>query len=1237
MMGGGRSSIESVSELQLAGVSRASEVYLCGTSDDGGTKGRTPRFKRLKKRLSGCSNSQRQEEPANEIEEAVKTAPICTLDPPTNPTNLNEDEENRSPGRNLFRVSPRRQVSFKLSRSPLASRRKQLEQTQSLDFPSRESHDSLPHESQPVMTWFKQADPPVNKSSGMGANGSTHNGRLKSRSQSSSALYCIKSGNANNNFQGGGRDPHHPAVYTNGGMLSNSIPADLWDLPPTTKSYSPITRKHSRPHLEHQKSAEFPSQDVTAKNQRNQKHRAFPFVDAFIHRSSGKRDAKKGKGRSGGSEREKFYAVSCPDVAQEANSSIGASTFCHSHGNANNPDGGYSYERSATAYEYDEGNPPNNFQPLINSSSSAFPYPPGHYQPNIHNYDRHPQYYSEVECGGGRAPIMFPFITEADIFEIRLIRDHRGLGLSVTGGSDSQENYPGLIRIKKVFPMGPAYQSGRLRPWDIILKANGVPLTGLTNHEALEVLRTTPVETILTVCRPPSFIPGFHILEQSNNSQSQPQLCQFHSSSYHDHQFEDQQELHHQQSLEQERSHQPENHPEQYQHDGYSSSSAFNPSVKSKSLSSLKIPSYQQQSQAHHSYGEFEVTLEKINGSLGFTLRQEDTSILGHYVRALVKDPALSDGRVQPGDRILSVNGQDLSGVSHADAIAFLRQCPAKVTLRLYRDVAPTPISPLSPTESHKSIKTKPLRQEAIDMLNDLALRKKMSGSDPKSSLPGSAVGRTGLRGKVVHDANGPATLPRRRHGLGGAVTPSPEVLSAALNRFAGHSTPKSNKSGSPESVKSSNIGPRNYPAETRSSGSGESTPAGTITQSRIKTDRSAYNNLYSSSSITSSKQQKDSVSSDSSMELGPRNRKPSFRQYTLHLDRISSLEDESFSSDLNHTDSIMSEPGFGMSPVHTGNNFRHGQPAYQSAILPSTGAKMARKANKRHKEEGDARSGRESPTTMSDIDAPSSNIFPSLDSSNDTQQMTSQVNQLSGTKGASSIASGTGKASGSKSGGLLKWKGVVFSQENDGEDENTVDDENDDLDSTATSTLSLRDAPGASNLSSSNSDHMKQLWKRLSDDEDEDDDLEDEDDGTESSGRNLKTLPQRRSPDGREFRDCDMMEVTSSTTQCNGEQIFTVQLSRRWCSRLGFSLQGSEGHTFISAIYPDSVAAKDGRLRVGDEIIMVNGDTIRDVSTSQVIDLMRKTRGIINITILRKPRSPGPDTNSSDHQLGLT
>ena len=48
--------------------------------------------------------------------------------------------------------------------------------------------------------------------------------------------------------------------------------------------------------------------------------------------------------------------------------------------------------------------------------------------------------------------------------------------------------------------------------------------------------------------------------------------------------------------------------------------------------------------------------LTKVNQSLGFTLRKEDESILGHYVRALVREPALSDGRIRPGDKIVAVS-----------------------------------------------------------------------------------------------------------------------------------------------------------------------------------------------------------------------------------------------------------------------------------------------------------------------------------------------------------------------------------------------------------------------------------------------------------------------------------------------------------------------------------------------------------------------------------------------------
>lgn len=53
---------------------------------------------------------------------------------------------------------------------------------------------------------------------------------------------------------------------------------------------------------------------------------------------------------------------------------------------------------------------------------------------------------------------------------------------------------------------------------------------------------------------------------------------------------------------------------------------------------------------------EFEITMTKVNGSLGFTLRKDEAEERCHIVRALVKEPALSDGRIKPGDQIISVS-----------------------------------------------------------------------------------------------------------------------------------------------------------------------------------------------------------------------------------------------------------------------------------------------------------------------------------------------------------------------------------------------------------------------------------------------------------------------------------------------------------------------------------------------------------------------------------------------------
>ncbi|KAL1115601.1 hypothetical protein AAG570_005891 [Ranatra chinensis] len=252
----------------------------------------------------------------------------------------------------------------------------------------------------------------------------------------------------------------------------------------------------------------------------------------------------------------------------------------------------------------------------------------------------------------------YPFINSESTFSVEVTKGSGGLGLSVTGG----EPWPGLVRIKRLFPHQPAAMSARLQPGDVLLAASGVPLLGLTNYEALEVLRATPSEVKLTVCRPPAGLGGGGVLGPPPPPLPPPRDLHTHLD---------------------------------------------------------------------HHHTEFEIWMEKQNGSLGFTLRKEDQSALGHYVRALVREPALSDTRIRPGDKIIAVNDVSMSGMSHEEAVCFLRQCGTRVKLRLYRDPVQTPLPPHSPPPTAQS-STATLGKEAQDMLTEL--RKSQSPQDSSGS-----------------------------------------------------------------------------------------------------------------------------------------------------------------------------------------------------------------------------------------------------------------------------------------------------------------------------------------------------------------------------------------------------------------------------------------------------------------------------------------------------------------------
>ncbi|XP_069450725.1 tyrosine-protein phosphatase non-receptor type 13 isoform X12 [Ovis canadensis] len=93
---------------------------------------------------------------------------------------------------------------------------------------------------------------------------------------------------------------------------------------------------------------------------------------------------------------------------------------------------------------------------------------------------------------------------------------------------------------------------------------------------------------------------------------------------------------------------------------------------------------------------ELLITLNKSEkGSLGFTVTKGNQSV-GCYVHDVIQDPAKSDGRLRPGDRLIKVNDTDVTNMTHTDAVNLLRAAPRTVRLVLGR-VLELPRMPVLP------------------------------------------------------------------------------------------------------------------------------------------------------------------------------------------------------------------------------------------------------------------------------------------------------------------------------------------------------------------------------------------------------------------------------------------------------------------------------------------------------------------------------------------------------------
>ncbi|XP_044217843.1 disks large homolog 1-like isoform X1 [Thunnus albacares] len=229
------------------------------------------------------------------------------------------------------------------------------------------------------------------------------------------------------------------------------------------------------------------------------------------------------------------------------------------------------------------------------------------------------------------------------IMDIKLVKGPKGLGFSIAGGVGNQ-HVPGdnSIYVTKIIEGGAAHKDGRLQIGDKLVAVNASCLEEVTHEEAVAALKSTPDVVYLRVAKHTSLF--------INDNFPPPDV----TNSYSPHQ---------------------DNHISPYM----SGSQSVSPAP-------LTTPRYSPLPRAMTGDEDVpreprRVVLQRGSTGLGFNIvgGEDGEGIFISFI--LAGGPADLCGELRKGDRILSVNGVDLSSATHEQAAAALKNAGQTVTI----------------------------------------------------------------------------------------------------------------------------------------------------------------------------------------------------------------------------------------------------------------------------------------------------------------------------------------------------------------------------------------------------------------------------------------------------------------------------------------------------------------------------------------------------------------------------